>query len=156
MSQTHDVSADLRTDKNFFALLTGSYARLTGQPLVPAGADAAWLYGEAPFVVVAHNTDADPRFVYANMAGQRCFEYFWDEFVTLPSRLSAQAPERSERQRFLDAVAANGFVAGYRGLRVKKSGKTFWIEDGLVWQLVDEAGMLRGTAAVFSKWTEVG
>ncbi|NVO13114.1 MAG: MEKHLA domain-containing protein [Rhodoplanes sp.] len=151
-----DLSADLRTDDNFFALLTESYARLTGRPLVPPGADAAWLYEQAPFVVVAHNTEADPRFVYANAAGQRCFEYAWDEFIGLPSRLSAKAPERAERQSFLDAVAANGYVAGYRGLRVKKSGKTFWIEDGLVWQLLDEAGTLRGTAATFSTWTEVG
>jgi hypothetical protein len=155
MPETH-VSADLRTDQHFFALLTGSYARLVGKPLVPEGADAAWLYGEAPFVVVAHNTEADPRFVYANLAGQRRFEFAWGEFVTLPSRLSAQAPERSDRQRFLDAVAAHGYVAGYRGLRVAKSGKRFWIEDGLVWQLLGEGNVLRGTAAVFSKWTDVG
>jgi PAS domain-containing protein len=155
MPLTPDLAADLRTDKDFFALLTGSHARLVGKPLVPAGADAAWLYGEAPFVVVAHNTDADPRFVYANTAGQRRFEYAWDEFVGLPSRLSAEAPEREERQRFLDAVAAHGFVAGYRGLRVKKSGRRFWIEDGLVWQIRDETGALHGTAAVFSQWTDV-
>lgn len=156
MSQMPDLSADLRTDRSYFALLTGSYARLVGRSLVPEGAGPAWLYEEAPFVVAAHNTDADPRFVYANKAAQRCFEYAWDEFVTLPSRLSAEAPERSERQRFLDAVAAHGFVAGYRGLRVKRSGQKFWIEDGLVWQLVDETGTLRGTAATFSKWTDVG
>ncbi|RAI42760.1 MEKHLA domain-containing protein [Rhodoplanes roseus] len=150
-----DLPADLRTDDGFFALLTGSFARLTGKPLVPHGADAAWLYGEAPFVCVAHNTEADPRFVYANTAGQQRFGYAWDEFIGLPSRLSAEAPEREERQRFLDAVAAHGYVAGYRGLRVKKSGAKFWIEDGLVWQLRDDAGTLRGTAATFSRWTDV-
>ncbi|MDC7788338.1 MEKHLA domain-containing protein [Rhodoplanes sp. TEM] len=150
-----DAAADLRTDPSFFALLTGSFARLVGRPLVPAGTDAAWLYGEAPFVCVAHDTAADPRFVYANVAAQRRFEYPWDTFVGLPSRLSAEAPEREERQRFLDAVAAHGYVAGYRGLRVKGSGAKFWIEDGLVWQLLDETGILRGTAAVFSRWTDV-
>lgn len=151
-----DSSTDLRTDPTYFALLTGSFSRLVGRPLVPAGADATWLYGDAPFVCVAHDTQADPRFVYANRAAQVRFGYGWDEFVGLPSRLSAQAPERAERQQFLDTVAAHGYVAGYRGLRVKKSGATFWIEDGLVWQLRDDTGTLRGTAAVFSTWTDVG
>ncbi|MFD2181816.1 MEKHLA domain-containing protein [Rhodoplanes azumiensis] len=149
------ASADLRTDPSFFALLTGSFSRLVGRPLVPAGTNAAWLYADAPFVCVAHDTQADPRFVYANKAAQARFGYDWDAFVGVPSRLSAQAPERAERQRFLDTVAAQGYVAGYRGLRVKKSGATFWIEDGVVWQLVDHTGTLRGTAAVFSQWTDV-
>jgi hypothetical protein len=30
---------------------------------------------------------------------QRLFEYEWDELITLPSRLSAEAPDRQERQR---------------------------------------------------------
>ncbi|MBK5961654.1 MEKHLA domain-containing protein [Rhodoplanes elegans] len=151
-----EPAVDLRTDPHYFALLTSSFSRLVGRPLVPAEADATWLYVDAPFVCVAHDTQADPRFVYANRAAQTRFGYGWDEFVGLPSRLSAQAPERAERQQFLDTVAAQGYVAGYRGLRVKKSGATFWIEDGLVWQLRDDTGTLRGTAAVFSTWTDVG
>ncbi|HEY8276762.1 MAG TPA: MEKHLA domain-containing protein, partial [Methyloceanibacter sp.] len=54
------------TDPEFFALLTGSYARLVGVPLVPEGTDANWLYAEAPFVILAHNTEPDPIFIYAN------------------------------------------------------------------------------------------
>ena len=96
---------DLLTDPAFFALLTGSYARLVGTPLVPQGKDASWLYNQAPFAVVAHDTAADPKFIYANMCAQVCFEYSWEEFIGLPSRLSAEAPERAERQALLDAVA---------------------------------------------------
>src|SRR5262245_61709426 len=88
---------DLLTDPAFFALLTGSYAQLVGTPLVPQGKDASWLYSQAPFAVVAHNTDADPKFIYANMCAQACFEYSWEEFIGLPSRLSAEGPERAER-----------------------------------------------------------
>jgi hypothetical protein len=44
---------NLLTDPGFFDLLRGSYARLTGAPLVPKGKDAAWLYAQAPFAVVA-------------------------------------------------------------------------------------------------------
>jgi PAS domain-containing protein len=148
-------SRDLRTDSAFFDLLTGSYARLVGQPLVSDGQGAAWLYNEAPFVVLAHNTDPDPHFIYANNAAEACFEYTWDEFTCLPSRLSAEAPDRTERQRLLNEVARNGFTMGYRGQRIVKSGRRFWIEDGIVWQLIDAGGILRGQAATFSSWKDL-
>jgi PAS domain-containing protein len=148
-------SHDLRTDSAFFDLLTASYARLVRQPLVSDGHEAAWLYNEAPFVVLAHNTEPDPRFIYANNAAQACFEYSWDEFIGLPSRLSAEAPNRTDRQRLLDEVARNGFTMGYRGERIAKSGRRFWIEDGIVWQLIDAGGILRGQAATFSSWKDL-
>lgn len=146
---------DLRRDPAFFALLTGSYARLLGAPLVPEEASAAWLYDDAPFVVVAHNTESDPKFIYANRRAQACFEYPWDEFVGLPSRLSAEAPNREERARVLEAVARDGFVRGYRGVRISRSGRRFWIDDGIVWQLIDAEGVNRGQAATFSTWSDV-
>jgi MEKHLA domain len=145
-------SPDLRRDPAFFNLLTGSYARIVGERLVPHGRGPAWLYNNAPFVIVAHNTEPDPRFIYANKSAQVCFEYPWDEFTRLPSRLSAEAPARAERQQLLDAVTHNGFIAGYRGLRIAKSGRRFWIENGLVWQLIDEDGISHGQAAAFSAW----
>lgn len=147
-------AVDLSVDDTFFDLLTDSFRRIVGVALVDEGSGPDWLYRDAPFVVVAHNTDADPRFVYANKTAQNCFEYPWDEFVTLPSRLSAELPDRAERQRLLDAVTRNGFISDYRGLRIAKSGRRFWIEDGIVWQLVDRDGTLRGQAATFSKWKD--
>ncbi|KZD21571.1 MEKHLA domain-containing protein [Tardiphaga robiniae] len=142
-------------DDNFFILLISSYARTVGKPLLSGNQDAAWLYGEAPFAVLAHSTAADPIFVYANRTAQSCFEYKWDEFVTIPSRLSAEAPNRDERQRLLDAVARNGFIDNYRGLRIAKSGRRFWIEGGIVWELRDENGERHGQAALFTSWTDV-
>jgi hypothetical protein len=62
-----------------------------------------------------HRSGAEPRFVYANKTAQRCFEYDWNEFVGLPSRLTAGPQDRSERQELLDAVDLKGFVEGYRG-----------------------------------------
>jgi PAS domain-containing protein len=147
-------AANLSVDPAFFDLLTGSYARLVGVPLA-ADRDAGWLYHEAPFVVLAHSTDPDPRFIYANRAAQACFEYPWDAFVTLPSRLSAEAPDRAERQRLLDEVARNGFVADYSGIRVAKSGRRFRIDNGVVWQLIDPDGVLHGQAATFASWCDV-
>ncbi len=142
-------------DRAFFQLLTNSYMRMVGRPLVDGGQDAAWLYNDAPFAMLAHSTAADPVFIYANRTAQRCFEYGWDEFVTIPSRLSAEAPNREERQRLLDAVASNGFIDNYRGMRIAKSGRRFWIEGGIVWELTDEQGQRCGQAALFTSWTEV-
>jgi hypothetical protein len=141
-------------DPDFFKLLTESYARAVGTPLVTKGQGPEWLYNDAPLAVLAHNTDADPRFVYANKTAQDCFEYPWSEFITLPSRLSAEAPNRVERQRLLDAVARNGFVSDYRGLRIAKSGRRFWIEDSTIWELLDEHGQRHGQAAIFTSWKD--
>lgn len=142
-------------DPAFFQLLTTSFARTVGRPLVGPGQDAHWLYAEAPFSVLAHSAAAEPMFIYANKTAQRCFEYSLTELVTIPSRLSAEAPNREERQRLLDAVARNGFIDNYRGLRIAKSGRRFWIEGGIVWELTDETGQRRGQAALFTSWTDV-
>ena len=46
---------------------------------------AAWLYEAAPFGILAHDTAADPVFVYGNRRAQAIFEYDWDELTALPS-----------------------------------------------------------------------
>jgi hypothetical protein len=142
-------------DPEFFALLTGSYGRLVGKSLVPEGADARWLYEQAPFAVLAHDGSNDPKFTYANTCAQACFGYDWDEIIKLPSRLSAGPADRAERQLLLDAVARQGFMSGYRGVRVAKSGRRFLIEDGIVWELIDAEGLRHGQAAAFSSWRNV-
>jgi hypothetical protein len=146
---------DLSTDPGFFALLTDSYARLVEAPLVPPGANARWLYCDATFAVLAHGTDRDPLFIYANKCAQACFEYPYEEFLALPSRLSAEPIDRAERRRLLDQVARNGFLSGYRGIRVAKSGRRFVIEDGVVWELIDREGTRHGQAATFRSWRNV-
>ncbi|WP_064710689.1 MEKHLA domain-containing protein [Rhizobium bangladeshense] len=155
MTPTYDNhTLDLRSDPDFFSLLTGSHLRITGRHLVQEGQGADWLYNHAPFVVLAHNTLPDPRFIYANRTAQNCFEYSWDEFILLPSRLSAEQPDRAERQRLLDTVTRDGFVDNGRGLRVAKSGSRFWVENFTVWQLIDETGKRLGQAAIFSSWRD--
>lgn len=149
------ASVDRRSDPAFAMLLADSHLRLVGRPLAdpPPGADlATWLYAAAPFCLLAHDTQPDPVFVYANEAAQRRFGYGWDAFVGLPSRLSAEAPDRDERQRLLDAVTRDGFIADYRGLRIAGSGQRFFIERAVVWELRDRAGVRHGQAAAFSHW----
>jgi hypothetical protein len=155
-SLPQQTSTDLSTDPAFFALLAGSYERLMGAPLVPPGSDAAWLYRDARFAVLAHGTEPDPCFIYANKAAQACFGYSWDEFLALPSRLSAEPQDRAERQTLLDCVARDGFHAGYWGLRVGRGGRRFFIEGGVVWELIDARGTRHGQAATFASWRDVG
>jgi PAS domain-containing protein len=149
----------LYEDPAFFKLLTQSYERLLGRSLVPEGMstqDAAkWLYEDAPFGILAHTPDADPIFMYGNKAVQKRFEYSWEEIIRLPSRLSAEAPNREERQQFLDRVTREGYSTGYRGIRVTKTGKRFMIEDATLWQLFDEHGTVRGQAVIIPKSSDL-
>jgi PAS domain-containing protein len=146
-------------DPAFFQLLASSYARLLGRPLVHGAmapdTAARWLYEEAPFAVLAHNTDPDPHFIYGNLAAQQRFEYSWDEITRLPSRLSAEAPNQQERQRFLERVQRAGFEEGYRGVRITKSGKRFLIEQATLWQLRDDDGVVHGQAVMIPRTADL-
>lgn len=112
-------------------LLESSYHLLVGRSLVGVGGDvetrARWLYGDAPFGVLAHDDRA---------------------------RLSAGQEDQQDRDRLLSRVQARGFAEGYRGLRVAKSGRRFWIEDVVMWSLVDDQGTRCGQAAAFPGWTD--
>jgi MEKHLA domain len=143
----------------FADIMISSHLRYVGRDLYPPawtsyGEAAKWLYEEAPFGLLAHDTGGDPLFVYANMTAQRCFEYGWDEFVGLASRLSAEPDGQEDREALLHAVAEHHFADGYRGMRVAKSGRRFWIEDVTMWDLVDASGTPCGQAAVFRKWPD--
>ncbi len=146
------ASIDLRFDLSFSRLLRDSYHRLTGLSLIPDEIEESrapeWLYKTAPFGLLAHNTATDPVFLYGNQTAQSLFGYTWDELTALPSRLSAEAPERDERQRFLERVQRDGFVSGYSGIRITKDGRRFRIENATVWQLIDDAGTHHGQAAM--------
>ncbi|MBY0381181.1 MAG: MEKHLA domain-containing protein [Xanthobacteraceae bacterium] len=150
-----DTLNDLRFDRDFFDLLTGSFQRIVGYALTEQPQTPLWLFHDAPFAVLAHDGGTDPRFIYANQSALDRFGYNLDELIGIPSRLSAEAPERAERQRLLDAVNRDGFISDYRGIRITKSGERFWIENAVVWQLIDDRGRLHGQAATFSQWRDV-
>lgn len=137
------------------AMLVDSHRRLTGRELLPHSGDPAVLAQRlfaAPFVVVSHGTEADPLLNYGNAAALALWEMTWDEFIGMPSRLTAEAPERDERAGLLAAVAARGFIADYSGIRVSKSGRRFRISRATVWNLADERGVHCGQAATFDQW----
>ncbi|WP_371660887.1 MEKHLA domain-containing protein [Streptomyces sp. NBC_00280] len=146
-------------DPEYASLLLDSHARIVGTPLLPERPApdeeaARILYEEAPFGLLAHDTSGDPLFVYANCTAQACFEYSWEEFIGLPSRLSALPSGQRDREALLGAVAERHFASGYRGLRVAKSGRRFWVGDLTMWDLIDDAGARVGQAAAFRSWTD--
>lgn len=141
--------------KRHVALLQSSYRHWTGQDLIPPEISAtgapAWLEN-APFGVVSHDTSADPVFNYANRQALTLFEYHRDTFTRLPSRLSAEAPLREEREALLQRVSAHGYIGDYSGIRIAASGRRFLIQQATVWNLLDEAGQPYGQAALIRSW----
>jgi len=136
-------------------LILDSYRRLTGRQLVSrdgSPVDQARAMYFAPFVVLAHDSAADPVFFYANMAAQHLFEMSWHELVQLPSRYSAEPLAREERARLLQRVGQHGFIDDYSGVRVARSGKRFEVRQATVWSLLALDGQLIGQAASFSQW----
>lgn len=137
------------------ALVAESFARLLGRPLVAQGADPVRVLWEAPAVIVAHGTEPDPLFFFANRTALARFEATPDQFLGMPSRLSAEAPLREERQALLDRVSRDGFIADYAGVRVTLNGRRFRIEQAVVWNLRDAAGAIHGQAACFDRWVDL-
>jgi hypothetical protein len=133
------------------ALIADSFARLLDRPLIASDeGDVVAALWQAPFAVVAHGVEADPVFFFGNRAALAAFECDVACFTAMPSRLSAEAPLRDERQRLLDRVARDGFIDDYTGVRISATGRRFRIERAVVWNLIDGEGVRRGQAATFA------
>lgn len=131
-------------------LVVDSYERLTGRTLIAPTDDIAAALWEAPVAILAHDTQPDPVFFFGNRAALEAFDCSPEEFARMPSRLSAEAPLREERQAFLDRVAREGFIDDYAGIRISAKGRRFRIEGATVWNLVDANGARHGQAATFA------
>lgn len=136
-------------------LMLQSYQYLLGAPLLvdsKTGMSSAEQLFKAPFALVSHTTDKDPTFNYANLTALSLFEFSWEEFTLLPSRLSAEPVNQQERERLLTEVTEKGFINHYEGVRISKTGKRFRIKKAVVWNLVDTEQIYRGQAACFGEW----
>jgi hypothetical protein len=136
------------------SFLAVSYKRWTGalltEELDPVRRAEA-LY-RAPFVLVSHGTQADPVLNYGNLAAQKLWELNWAELTRMPSRLTAEQPERSEREQFLLRVSTHGYISDYSGIRVTSAGLRFRIRGAVVWNVEAGAGNRVGQAAMFRDW----
>lgn len=133
-------------------LIVGSYARLTGRALLDSEVGASDLreaLWQAPRAIVAHGTETDPVFFYGNQRALELFEMSFEQFARLPSRLSAEPLAQAAREKLLAEVSRRGYIEDYSGMRVASSGRRFMITGATVWNLLDEAGIYHGQAAVF-------
>ena len=136
--------------------LARSLRHWTGRDLMPGVSDPCDLSRrifEAPFVLVSHGTEADPILNYGNRSALTLWDISWDELTRLPSRLTAEAPDREERVRLLERVTRDGFIDSYSGIRIGKTGRRFLISQATVWNLLSPDGRACGQAAMFSDWT---
>ena len=131
--------------------LLRSYQSLLNKPLLTphSGQSIGQQIFAAEFALLSHNTDPDPLFNYGNRLALELFEFSWSEFIGMPSRFSAEAPLREERDHLLATVAAKGFIDDYKGVRITKSGKRFLIQQAVVWNVYDPDGNFYGQAACF-------
>jgi hypothetical protein len=136
-------------------LLSESFAAVTGQYLLPdqlSPAELAQQLYEAPFVLLAHGTQPDPIFNYANNTAQRLWEMDWPQFTQLPSRLSAEPVAVVEREAMLAEAKRKGYISDYNGVRISSTGRRFIIKDAILWNIYDSAGTYQGQAATFKEW----
>src|SRR5690606_18089627 len=130
--------------------IAASYESRLGHRLVdgPAGglelAETLYL---APQALLCHDGAADPRFIYANAHAQQLWQRTWTEFIGLPSRLSAEADERSQRATMLARAQRDGYIDDYAGIRVAADGTRFGIKDVTIWTVTDQDGNRVGQAA---------
>jgi hypothetical protein len=132
-------------DPAYARLLAESFARLTGRDL-----GDPWT---RPDPIVSHGVEADPIFRWANPAALALWEMGWDAFTRLPSRQSAaDAPDvQADRARLLAKAREQGWVTGYRGIRVSATGRRFAIDDTVLWTVRDAAGVMHGQAALICR-----
>lgn len=134
--------------------LLNSYQQLLGKDLLELSGDLSpgQQVFDAGFALLSHNNDSDPLFNYANRVALDLFELSWQDLIVMPSRLSAEPVERSERERLLAEVAESGFINHYSGVRIAKNGKRFLIRDAVVWNIYDCRQEYYGQAACFKDW----
>ena len=111
---------------------------------------------EAPFVVVSHGMEVDPIFNYGNQQALELWEVDWQSFTQMHSRQSAAPVEQEAREKLLAEAKQEGYISNYRGIRTSSTGRQFWIENVILWNVLDEQQQSCGQAATFTQWQFVG
>lgn len=137
------------------AALSESFFHWTKKHLIDPTLDElqkSFLLYHGSAVIVSHGTEADPIFNFANQKAQELWKLSWKDFVKLPSRLSAEPIERSEREIFLKEASEKGFISNYTGVRISSESEKFLIKNTILWNVIDGEGNYKGQAAMFSDW----
>ncbi|MCA9214241.1 MAG: MEKHLA domain-containing protein [Planctomycetales bacterium] len=137
-------------------LLLDSFEHFLGRSLIDrcgSQLDQSTRLFRIPAVVVAHGTETDPILSYGNQAAIDLWETDLETLLSMPSRKTAEPEERKEREDMLRRGLEKGFIDDYQGIRVTTTGKRFFIENAIIWTLIDSStGERMGQAATFAAW----
>jgi PAS domain-containing protein len=117
--------------------------------------DARRLF-DLPQAVLAHDTSPEPLLDWANRAAAAAFDATPESLLGRPSAATAPADAVADRGKLFEALARDGFVTGYSGVRVSLTGRRFIIDDVTVFELFDAAGQPAGHAAMIGATRPVG
>ena len=141
-------------------LLLYSFHHWTGDDLIQIPSNCspqeiANLLFNADFIVVSHGTQADPIFNYGNQKALDLWQMDWQTFISTPSRYTVQPIEHEDREQLLAQAKSQGYVSNYRGIRIASNGDRFYINNVILWNVVDKEGKLWGQAATFHDWEAI-
>ncbi|MFY2563354.1 MEKHLA domain-containing protein [Corallococcus terminator] len=130
-------------------LIDASYQRQRGKPLgsgfcpphleqAPQEARLEWVHTRAPFMLLAQDASEDPVYFYTNASASQHFGYTPEEFLALPSRLSATPEGQDDRNAAVKESLEKGSLIGYGCVRITREGKHFRLRDGELFLLRDK------------------
>ncbi|MCP5245636.1 MAG: MEKHLA domain-containing protein [Burkholderiales bacterium] len=132
-----------------------SYAHWIKHELIPrtgSSCDQAENLFNCSFVVVSHALQDDPVLNYGNRVALNLWEMDWHQFTQTPSRLTAEPVNREERARMLLQAKEQGYISDYRGVRISRTGKRFFVDHAIIWNVINPDRAVIGQAATFSTW----
>lgn len=106
----------------------------------------------APFVLLSHGIEDDPVFNYGNRLALKLWEIDWQDFIGMPSRLTAEPVVQTEREKLLAETREKGFMNNYQGVRISSQGKKFFVVNAIIWNVIDDQKVHCGQAAMFSEY----
>ena len=141
-------------------LLLYSFHHWTGDDLIQIPSnhspqEIANLLFNADFIVVSHGSEADPIFNYGNQKALDLWQMDWQTFISTPSRYTVEPIEHEDREQLLAQAKSQGYVSNYRGIRIASNGDRFYINNVILWNVVDKEGKLWGQAATFHDWEAI-
>ncbi len=106
----------------------------------------------APFALLSHGCEPDPILNYGNQTALMLWDMTWQDFTTMPSRLTAESELREERSHLLTQAKQQGYLTDYEGIRISSTGRRFLIRKATIWRVFNEDGQVNGQAATFKDW----
>lgn len=135
--------------------LLDSYAHWLGQELIERDGtplEQAERLFNSNFVVASHGIERDPVLNYGNRRALNLWMMDWQQFTQTSSRLTAEAPNREERERMLEQAKTQGYISDYRGIRISSTGQRFLVDKAIIWNIHTANATMIGQGATFATW----